>query len=364
MQYDAQLSALKNLLPTAKNILITLPVGANIDNLAAGLALYLSLKQAGKDVSIVGEDTIRVSQAHLFGIDQVQKTLPEAGNGDLVVSLEGVAVPDSSSETGWKVPNLTNIDYNTMAGNMELIFRTNGSPLQPTKIVPRYQGGRPELIFVLGSANLNSLGIIYTNHQAIFAGVHLVNIDNEANANFGQTNVVDSAAASISEIVGALLSALGLNTDQDVATNLLAGIFDSTANLTSPKVNADTFMTVSALLQKGGQRPNLTTSPLAAQQPSSSGGLDLSSLVPNQPAQATSQPVVEPTSTVPAPPPLNINPITNEPFVNPPVVGTNSAPTSLPSASPEERPAMETVTSESEIEPGWLTPKIFKGNSG
>ncbi len=110
MQVDGLIADLKNLFPNCKNILIALPVGANIDKLAAGLALYLSLKQAGKEVSIVGEDTILVSQAHLFGIDQIQKTLPETGNGDLVVTLEGVASVDQNSETGWKVPNLTNID--------------------------------------------------------------------------------------------------------------------------------------------------------------------------------------------------------------------------------------------------------------
>ncbi|QQG43683.1 MAG: hypothetical protein HYW45_01540 [Candidatus Daviesbacteria bacterium] len=357
MQVMGLVGEIKNLLPSAKNILIALPVGVNIDKLAAGLSLYLSLKQAGYEISIVGEDTMRVSQAHLFGVDQVQQTLPEVGGGDLIVTLEGVAVPDTTSETGWKVPNLTNIDYNTTAGNMELIFRTNSSPLQPTKIVPRYQGGRPELIFVLGAANLNSLGAVYTN-QTIFSGVHLVNIDSEANANFGQTNIVDPSAASISEMVAVLLNSLGLNIDQDVATNLLAGIFDGTANLTSNKVNADTFMAVSQLLQKGGQKPALS-------QQLQTGGLDLSGLMPNQPAPVSPQPIVQPTPVVPAPPSLNINPITNEPFVNPPVVGVNSAPISQPgNSSPEERPSMETVVSENEIEPGWLTPKIFKGNGG
>lgn len=360
MQIDGLVADLKNLFPTARNILIALPVGANIDKLSSGLALYLSLKQAGKEVLIVGEDTIRVSEAHLFGIDQVQKTLPETGNGDLVLTLEGVASADSSSETGWKVPNLTNIDYNTVAGNMELIFRTNGTPLQPTKIVPRYLGSGPELIFVLGAANLNSLGSIYNNHQAVFSRVHLVNIDNEANANFGQTNVVDSLAASISEIVSALLNLLSLNIDQDIATNLLAGIFDGTVNLTSPKVNAETFMTVSQLLQRGGQKPTPVTSPLPAREAPSSGGLDLSSLIPKS-------------APIESGPALNVNPITNEPFVNPPVVGANPVPTQVqpnndPSfpiqpGSPEERPSMETVVSESEIEPDWLTPKIFKGNS-
>ena len=44
MKYDAQLTELKNLLPTAKSILIALPVGADIDKMATGLSLFLTLE--------------------------------------------------------------------------------------------------------------------------------------------------------------------------------------------------------------------------------------------------------------------------------------------------------------------------------
>ncbi|MDO8573244.1 MAG: hypothetical protein Q7R77_00665, partial [Candidatus Daviesbacteria bacterium] len=60
MKYDGQLSELKNLLPTAKNILIAVPTGASIDKLSAGLALFLTLEAAGKQVSIICDDNILV----------------------------------------------------------------------------------------------------------------------------------------------------------------------------------------------------------------------------------------------------------------------------------------------------------------
>src|SRR3989344_4189855 len=116
MVYDSQLSELKNLLPTAKKILIVLPVGSDLDKLAAGLALYLSLKQSFgstqyKEVSIVCEDTIRVAQSHLFAIDKVQNTVSQSGTDNFVVTLEGVAIPDPTNPTGWKVPALSTMDY-------------------------------------------------------------------------------------------------------------------------------------------------------------------------------------------------------------------------------------------------------------
>ena len=53
MKYDSQISELKNLLPTAKNILIALPANADIDKMAAGLALFLNLEAQGKKIRVI-----------------------------------------------------------------------------------------------------------------------------------------------------------------------------------------------------------------------------------------------------------------------------------------------------------------------
>ena len=48
-----QLQELKTKLGTAQSVLLTIPVNPSQDVVAASLALYLSLKQGGKTVSIV-----------------------------------------------------------------------------------------------------------------------------------------------------------------------------------------------------------------------------------------------------------------------------------------------------------------------
>src|SRR3990167_1974178 len=96
MKYDSQIIELKNLLPTTKNILIVLPVNAEIDRLAAGLGLFLILEVLGKQVSIVSDDAIKVSQSHLFGVDHIQNNLPQTEGGNLTVTLEGVAASDGT----------------------------------------------------------------------------------------------------------------------------------------------------------------------------------------------------------------------------------------------------------------------------
>lgn len=339
MKYDSQITELKNTLPSSKNILIALPSGVNIDQLGAGLALFLSLTAGEKQVSIVTDETIRVSEAHLFGIDHVQKSF-QANGGDFILTLEGVAIPDQTSETGWKVPALSTMDYVAESSNLNLIFHClPGQTFQPTGVVPHYQGSGYNLIITVGAPDLNSLGRVYTQNQSAFSGVPILNIDNSAsNTGFGQTNVIDPNAASISEMLADLIPSLGLSLDADTASNLLAGIFSATANLSSPGINADTFMAVANCLRVGGKKP-------VANEVAAGTGLDLSAIMPApQPVQPEPKPIMDS-------------------FPNPTVVPTQ--PTFTQPLSPET-PRGETVSGDSEIEaePDWLTPKIFKAGQG
>ncbi len=364
MKYDSQITELKNLLPTAKNILIALPSNPSIDSLASALALFLTLEASGKQVSIVSDETIKVAQAGLFGIDHIQKNVSSTEGGNLTLSLEGVAASDGT------VPALEKLDWAAEGNNLNLVFHVlPGQTFQPTRIVPHYQGSGFSLIFVIGALNLNALGNIYSSNPQIFSGTHVVNIDNQVgNTSFGQTNVLDTQSSSLSEIMVNLIADLGYSLDADSASNLLAGIFESTANLSDQRVTADTFMAVANCLRVGGRKPGSAVQ--AQPQPQVENvqpAYDWSALMPASPAprvdagaqrgepkpepfdsaqgKPVSQPQVEPASQ---PDPASSD------FAMPNVVENTP--------SPEELPSGEGVISENP-EPDWLTPKIFKGSS-
>lgn len=339
MKYDSQLTELKTLLPTAKNILIALPVNASIDVLASGLSLFLTLQGSGKQVSIVCDDTIKVGQAHLFGVDHIQKNIPSTEGGNLTLTLEGVAASDNT------IPALEKLDWYAENSNLNLVFHIlPGQTFQPAKIVPKYQGSGFNLIFTVGAVNLNALGNVYSSNNQVFSGTHIVNLDIQvANTSFGQTNVLDTQASSVSEIMSNVVTDLGFALNTDAASNLIAGIFDATQNLTNDKASAETYMAVASCLRVGGRKPTVS-----AAAPSS---YDWSALMPkDQPsvsqAQASSIPDYAMPSVVPSTPPA--------------LQMDNSGDDSIP--SPEERPMEEGVISET-VEPEWLTPKIFKGSS-
>lgn len=351
MKYDAQLPELKNLLPTTKSILIAIPANASIDQLAASLALFLTFEGAGKQVTIVCDDAIKVGQSYLFGVDHIQNLLPKTDGGNLTLTLEGVAASDGT------VPALEKLDWSAANNNLNLVFHVlPGQTFQPAKIVPHYQGGGFDLIFVIGAVNLTALGNVYAVNSQAFSGTHLVNIDTQSsNTSFGQTNILDTNASSVSEVVGNVLADLGFVLNADTASNLLAGIFEATNNLTNEKVNAETYLTVANCLRVGGKKPGLlqaqpqvqATVPIPATQQTTP-AYDWSTLMPKDPT-AVSQPTPQ---AVPV-----------SEYTVPPVIP--SFPQAQPvqtGGSPEERPAGEGVISET-VEPEWLTPKIFKGSS-
>lgn len=346
MKYDSQLTELKTLLPNAKNILIGLPTNSSIDQLSAGLALFLTLEAAGKQVSIVCDDELKVGQSHLFGIDHIQKTFPSTDGGNLTLTLEGVAASDNS------VPALEKLDWYAEGNNLNLVFHVlPGQTFQPSKIVPKYQGSGFNLIFVIGAANLNALGNIYSSNPQTFSQTHIADIDNQTtNTSFGQTNVLDTGSASLSEIMVSIITDLGFTLDSDSASNLLAGIFDATSNLTNDKANAETFMAVANCLRVGGRKPLIS-----ATNQQTTPSFDWTALMPKDQPNVPQVPV----SNIPeyAVPPVVSS---NQPVVD--NSGDDSIPMQANQPSPEERPVEEGVISET-VEPEWLTPKIFKGSS-
>lgn len=370
MKYDSQIVELKNLLPGAKSVLIAISANADTDRLASALALFLTLESQGKQVSIVCDDDIKVSSGHLFGVDHIQKNLPPTDGGNLTLTLEGVAASDNT------IPALEKLDWYAENSNLNLVFHVlPGQTFQPAKIVPHYQGSGFNLIFVVGAANLNALGNLY-QQNGIFTGAHIVNIDNQSsNTSFGQSNVLDTNSSSVCEIMVNLITDLGYSLDADSASNLLAGIFAATDNLTNNKATPDTFMAVANCLRAGGKKPfdssstSLTAGVQAkpgteAAQPQSQPSFDWSALMPQsiQPSDTN--------YTVPPVVPSQQTYVDVGDHSSPAKLGVSSAnlfdaiqpPSSEKIPSPEERPAGEGVVSET-VEPEWLTPKIFKGSS-
>lgn len=358
MKYQTQLENVTSALSGQGSIVVALPSNASIDKIASGLSLYLALKNAGKKVSVVSPDTLTVSQSNLYGVGDVKNTFPLAGEGNYIISLEGVVENIDGNPI---VSSLEKLDWAPNGNNLDLVFHiAPGKKFEPSNVRQYHQetGGGVSLVFVVGVSSLNDLGVVYQNNPQIFSNAHVINIDNNhSNSNFGATNILDTNAATLSEIVIQILPDLGLSMDADIAGNILTGIYAETANLTA-KASPDTFLAVGQAMQAGGKIQRVVESSQPHLQPQTEPAVQA---VPSQPVMPNI-PANDQASGFDLKQIFNIPnaPIqSNESFINPPVVLSQTQ------SSPEEKPVGEYVTSQNpEVEtptPDWLVPKIYKG---
>lgn len=326
LKYDAQLTELKSRLSQVNRILIVLPQNLTDDNLAAGLALSLSLKSTGKKVDVVSTGTPLVSHSNLFGLGDIKNEVSKAGGGNFIISLDGVV--DTTGTMASQIPALDKLDWYPEGSKLNLVFHVvPGQRFEPTNISSRHEEAGYDLTIVLGTQNLNELGALFMANSQYFAQGQVVNIDNnQANSFFGFANIVDPNASSLSEMVAQILPSLTLNMDRDTASNIIAGIYSATNNLTQ-KINPDTFMAVSQAVQVGGTLPNITQSAPVAQpqpmaQPAPQPQYQQPEPVAQPQAQASepiAQPVYQPEPTMQSQPEAPAqNSLAGSPFIVPP----------------------------------------------
>ncbi len=240
---DNDFAKLGELFSKSENTLIILSQRPSVDIAAAALALYLSFRntEKKKQVSVACSEPIRVGLNRLVAVDKITN---KVGSKNLVISFD--YVEDSIEKVSYHINN----------GKFNLVIRPKGnfSPLNPEEISYSYTGAASDLVITVGAQRLEDLGRIYEEEKQLFSEQETVNFDIDSrNSLFGKTNFVDFRSSSYCELAGLMIRGLGLPTDADVATNLLAGIEAATKNLAF-KTRAETFDIVSWCLKNGGRR--------------------------------------------------------------------------------------------------------------
>lgn len=232
---------LQSLLTQAKNILLLVSREPNIDKLASSLALYLSLSQKGKQVSIVCPDKMTVAYSHLFAVDKVKDEL--GGNGkNLVISFPYVE------------GSIEKVSYNIENNKFNLVIEPRAEEnIIASETVEFSTSGNGEnnfdLVITIGVTDLSDLGKFQQDAQKLFSGRTVVTINNtQSNLSQSTLNIINTTNVSISEMVTILMSKINLPIDQDIAGNLLKGIKEKTQNF--QRGSADSFEAAAICLRK------------------------------------------------------------------------------------------------------------------
>lgn len=378
-------------------------VGPNpsLDEMAAGLGMYLVLLKMGKDASVVCPTDPNVGISSLVGIDRVQKSFAAGGgNGDLTVSFpykEGEIEKVSYTLDGGK------LNIQVKAGPQGLNFQQSD-----VQFVRASAGGAaPSLVFMIGISHPQAVASVFDINANPTTSV--INIDNkEDNEKYGTALNVSSRFSSVSEEVADFVTLLEPQVELDVDTcqNLMTGILYATKEFTAPNTSYLAFEMAGILMKKGAKRsmpatsqPNTVANPAAYFPPTSNVAGAQQPLqqpvAPVQPMQVQ-QPVMPQTSAQPMMPPFDNaqglqqvpqqeyapmqNPVMQQP-VSQPMVGVQQFNQPMPqpvmqpqpitemppfgNAQGQQAPVMQPAQPQQpqETPADWLTPKVYKGST-
>lgn len=318
----------RSLLEQSKEVLIALPANPSFDTVASALSLYLGLSLKGIQISVVCPDQMTVGFSHLVGVDKITTNVSSGNGKNLVISFP------------YQEGSIEKVSYNIENETFNLVIEPREGYPNVTQDVIRFSqsGGNTDLLITIGVSQLANLTqLSQTNPQILEKPV--INIDTgRNNSMFGKVNFVDSNISSISELTLGLLSNLGITLNADIATNLLAGIVDSTNNFNSPQTQASTYEAAALCLRSGARKIVQSTNSFKEQP-----------FKPVKQTQFQQQPV-------------------NQSFQKPPVgIKPQQKPRLFtPSPQPQFNQTVQNqpqVKKQNEAPPDWLKPKIYKGST-
>ena len=352
---------LKELIDGNQTIGIVVSANPSFDQMAAGLGLYLAIKQMNKNVSLVCPTDPTVEVSSLVGIDKVQKSFGGVG-GDLVVSFP------------YKDGEIEKVSYNVDGGKLQIVVKAGAQGLSFSQSDVNFQqgGALPSLVFFIGVADLQQVGF------APASGVTIVNIDNKTNnTKYGDVIHVDSKFTSLSEEVADFLTLLEpqIELDTDTSQNLLSGILSATNDFQNGQGSYLAFEMAGILMKKGAVRSSngAYAKPVATSMPTSN-------YFPPQPTQT---PIAQPTELPqifqpsnqsqgePASQPIatpnfgNIFQPAAQPIQQPITPVEHVAVESMQTPAQNTQPVMSVQPVQSNQQPpaDWLMPKVYKGSS-
>jgi len=237
---------IKQLIENKKNILIVFGEPTNGDAIGSAVALALFLEKMGKRIDIVSDDFnlpnnfkfLNKAKEIKSGFDFLQK---------FVISVD-------INKTG-----LQELSYDVKDNKLRIFITPKQSFLNRENIRTAQSDFKYDLIFVVDTPDLESLGNIYDNNTELFYQKPIINIDHKSsNENFGQINLIDITHTSTAESIYHLIKEIGPEQiNQEIATSLLTGIISKTRSFKSQNIKPQTLNTASELINLGAERERI-----------------------------------------------------------------------------------------------------------
>ena len=229
----------------SKEVIIFIPENPNFDAVGSAWALSLFLTKKNIKSTIVATDQDENKFVFLPKPENIVPTVSGAREFVLSFNTTRNKVTGLRQET---VGDFFNVYLTPEKGSID--------PRDFSFILAKF---KYDLIIVLDSPDLESLGKIYINNSDLFFEVPIVNIDHRSNnENFGQINLVDSTASSCAEILKTALENIDATViDEGIATCLLTGIIGATNNFQKKNTTPKALLGAAELMDKGADQQGI-----------------------------------------------------------------------------------------------------------
>jgi len=236
---------LKQLMENSRQPLIIFGGEKSDDAAAAALALRLFFKKQGKPAEVAASDYVAPKRLSF---------LPEAGAIRPTLShLQKFILKVDVSKV-----KLDTLSYDVKDGWLSIYLTPKEGRLTKNELRTAQTGFRYDLIIALGAPDLNSLGDIFHNNTDLFYRTPIINIDHRTgNEQYGQLNLIELTASSLSEIVFRLIEKMEMAPDEPIATCLLAGMMSQTGGFKTPGIAPETLNLAGRLMAIGADREKI-----------------------------------------------------------------------------------------------------------
>jgi len=111
----------------------------------------------------------------------------------------------------------------------------------------------PDLIIGMDCSNLDWSGAEEIFNKKREAGIFFVNLDHHTNSSFANINIVDKQRSSTSLILYNIFKVWGVDIDDKMATQILAGLVADTNGFTNGATNMESYLVSGELLELGAR---------------------------------------------------------------------------------------------------------------
>lgn len=217
------------------------------DAFAAGLALFCTLQKLGKKINFAAKDTPK-------RLEFLQNT--ETKEVVLTVNSRGKEFKQMRYE---KNSEELKIYFALARGDISL-SEISLSPVNlQSGLASNNFESAPGLIVTVGAQSLDVISPQTTLEPSLLYEIPILNIDNQiTNEGFGNANLIDHGAASLSEIAADLIAAINpALLDKKICTQLLTGLICATDNFQHPRTSPRTLAKAALLLEHGAEHEKI-----------------------------------------------------------------------------------------------------------